>query len=246
MIIIKSRHLIVAILCIFLAAINNASAESSEELYKKVFGNSFSEKKRTLMDVTLKDFLIGEVNVEFSGESIKKISAGDLKKILLDKIRENRMSYYQLPDSEIDPKKLPFKIKYHPSELRISLEIPLEDLKPVDANVYDDLIPYYSRSSIDPALFSMGVNYRLEQKIHNKLPQEDSFSAQTDTFMNINKVSFENQMNYLSTKQEKQWSRQSTRAIFDTPNKMQRLEAGDVSYPIVGYLQSYNIGGVSF
>ena len=243
---IKVVHFILAGLYLLSLSISDISAQTNEELFKKVFGDTNSEKKRTLMDVTLKDFLIGEVEVEISGERLKRISAGDLKKILLDKIRINKLADYQLPDGEVEPNELPFKIKYHPAELRVSIEIPIEDLKPIDANVYEDLIPYYSRSAIDPAPFSIGMNYRLEQKYHQKSSLEDSFSAQTDTFMNINKVSFENQMNYLSTRQENRWSRQSTRAIFDRPNRMQSIEAGDVSYPILGYLQSYKLGGISF
>lgn len=243
---IKLSPLIIAGLCILSGHVKDVSAQTSEELFKKVFGKSGAENKRTLMDVTLKDFFIGEVGVELSGESVVRISASDLKRVLADKIREDRMAFYQLADGDVAPTELPFKIVYHPSELRISIVIPAEDLRPVDANVYDNLIPYYSRSATDPAPFSMGVNYRLEQKLYNRIAQEDSFSAQTDAFMNINKVSFENQMNYLSTREERKWSRQSTRAIFDRPNRMQRVEAGDVTYPIVGYLQSYNIGGVSF
>jgi len=243
---IKPKQILIAGLYIGSIITGNAHAQTSEELFNKVFGKSGIEQKRTMMDTTLKEFFIGEVAVEISGESIVKISSGDLKRVLVDKIREDRMNKYQLVDGDVDPKELPFKLIYYPSELRISLEIPAEDLRPVDANVYDELTPYYSRSATEAAPFSLGVNYRLEQKLQHKNSQTDSFSAQTDAFMNINKVSFENQMNYLSTREENKWQRQASRAIYDRPGRMQRIEAGDVNYPIVGYLQSYNLGGVSF
>ncbi|MBC7429987.1 MAG: fimbrial biogenesis outer membrane usher protein, partial [Bacteriovorax sp.] len=114
-----------------------------------------------------------------------------------------------------------------------------------DANVYDDLIPYYSRQAIEPAPFSIGLNYKLEQSFNRDTNQDNNFLAQTDAFMNINKVSIENQMTYLSNRDTK-WGRQATRAVYDRPNRMQRFEAGDVSYPIIGYQQGLTLGGVSF
>jgi outer membrane usher protein len=219
---------------------------SSEDLFKKVFGKSSSEEKRALIDASLGDFFIGEVGVSLVGENIVKISSTDLKRLLADKIRETQLVKYSLPEGDVTPEVLPFKIMYHASELRVSILIPPEDLRPSDANVYDDLMPYYSRKAAEPAPFSMGLNYKLEQTFNKKTNQEDAFTAQTDAFLNIKKVAFENQMQYLSTRQENKWARQGTRAIFDRPNRMQRFEVGDVNFPIVGYQQSFQIGGISF
>lgn len=225
--------------------VNQLQAQTSDELFKKVFGKASAETKETLIDATLGDFFIGEVSVVILGEKITSISSSDLKKILSDKIREERFIQYHLGEGQIDPKLLPFKITYHPAELRVSIAIPPEELKPSDANIYDDLIPYFSRKAVDPAPFSLGLNYKLEQSFNNKTNQQDAFTAQTDAFMNIKKVSFENQMNY-SSNRKNQWARQSSRAIYDRPNRMQRFEAGDVSYPIIGYQQALSMGGVSF
>lgn len=218
---------------------------SNDELFKKVFGKSTVSEKNQLIDATLGDFFVGEVSVLLSGEKIVKMSGSDLKKILSDKIREDRLVSYQIPESDIAPEQLPFKITYHPSELRFSIQIPPADLRPSDANVYDELMPYYSRKAADPAPFSLGVNYKLEQSWNKNTNQDDLFTAQTDAFMNIKKVSFENQMNYNSNR-DRHWGRQTTRAIYDRPNRMQRFEAGDVNYPIIGYQQAYSLGGVSF
>jgi outer membrane usher protein len=223
---------------------HNVHAQSTDELFKKVFGKSSIEEKSTLIDVSLGDFFIGEVAVHLSGEKITTISGPDLKRVLTDKIREDRLIAYRLPDEDIAPERLPFKIEYHPAELRVSILIAQADLKPNDANVYDDLMPYYSRKATEAAPFSMGLNYKLEQSFNQKTNQQDAFNAQTDAFLNIKKVSFENQMNYLSTRKQ-QWARQMTKATYDRPNRMQRFEAGDVNYPVVGYQQSYNLGGVS-
>ena len=244
--ILKKINLIFIFLATFLLGFSQtAFSQTSDELYKKVFGKSSTEEKRTLVDVTLGDFFIGEVAVTLVGEKIIKIFQPDLKNILTDKIREGRIKSYQLTDGDIDPTLLPFKIMYYPSELRISILIPAEDLRPSDANVYDDLMPYYSRKASEAAPFSFGLNYKLEQSFNKKTNQEDAFSAQTDSFMSIKKIAFENQMNYLSTR-EKQWARQASRAIYDRPNRMQRFEVGDVNYPIIGYQQAFMLGGVSF
>lgn len=223
-----------------------ARAQSSDELFKKVFGKASSEEKRALIDASLGDFFIGEVGVNLSGEKIVKISSTDLKRLLTDKIRESQLVKYNLKEGDVTPEELPFTIMYHPAELRVSILIPPEDLRPSDANVYDDLMPYYSRKAADPAPFSLALNYKLEQTFNKDTNQDDAFTAQTDAFMNINKVAFENRMQYLSTRQDNKWARQDTRAIFDRPNRMQRIEAGDVNFPIVGYQQSFQIGGLSF
>lgn len=220
-------------------------AQSTDELYKKVFGKASEEEKEVSIDASLGDFFIGEVKVWLAGEKIKKISGEDLEKVLSDKIREDKKSLYVFGKEALTVESLPFKINYFPSEMRLSLLISQEDMKPQDANVFDDLIPHYSRKASEPAPFSLGLNYKLEQVHTEKLAQPNSFQAQTDAFMNINKVSFENQMNYLSTRRE-QWIRQASRMIYDRPNRMQRIEAGDVSFPIVGYQQSILLGGVSF
>ncbi len=219
-------------------------AQSTDELFKKVFGKA-SEEKKTPIDVSLGDFFIGEIPVTLSGEKLISLSGGELRKILLDKIREEKVNKYRIPNGEISPEKLPFKVIYHASEMRMSVIIAPEDLRPNDANVYDDLMPYYSRKAIEPAAFSLGLNYKLDQTFNHNTNQKDSFAAQTDAFMNIGKVAFENRMTYLSTR-DRQWGRQGSRAIFDRPNRMQRFEAGDVSYPIIGYQQAFSLGGLSF
>ncbi len=218
---------------------------NTDELFKKVFGKSSKEEKKALVDATLGDFFIGEVNVIIVGEKIISISHQDLKRLLADKIREESQTKYQLSETDTDPEKLPFQIKYHAAEIRISILIPTEDLKPNDANVYDDLTPYYARQAFEPAPFSIGLNYKLEQSFNKNTNQNNIFLAQTNTFLNINNVSVENQMTYL-TDRENGWARQSTKAIYDRPNRMQRFEAGDIFYPIIGYQQSQNLGGISF
>ncbi|MBY0412748.1 MAG: hypothetical protein K2Q18_01215, partial [Bdellovibrionales bacterium] len=71
---------------------SNLYAQTSEELFKRVFGKGSSEERTILIDATLGDFFIGEVAVTITGEKISKISSKDLKKILADKIREERLA----------------------------------------------------------------------------------------------------------------------------------------------------------
>ena len=134
-----------------------AQSQSSDELFKKVFGKSSEAGKRQLIDATLGDFFIGEVNVVLSGEKIQQVSGSDLTRILSDKIREEKLVDYKIPEGDVSPEQLPFRITYHPSELRFSIQIPPGDLRPNDANVYDDLMPYYSRKATEPAPFLFSI-----------------------------------------------------------------------------------------
>lgn len=222
-----------------------AEATSSEELFKKVFGSSTSQGKDLKIDATLGEFFIGEISVKITNEKISTISQDDLVRALSEKVRSEKLYQYHLGTGDISPDKLPFKVQYFPAELRLAILIPAEDLKPLDANVYDDLMPYYSRKASEPADFSFGLNYKLEQTLNKNSNQQDSFAAHTDAFINMKKISFENRMNYLSTREGK-WARQESRAIFDRPNSMQRIEVGDINYPIIGYQQAYSLGGASF
>ncbi|MDO9183675.1 MAG: hypothetical protein Q7U04_14775, partial [Bacteriovorax sp.] len=234
-----------AFLCVALSLINAAQAESSEELYKKVFGKN-QETKKISIDATLGDFYLGVVEVTMIGEKIQTLSGPDLEKLLNEKIRDDKKHLYTFRNAEIALTQLPFKVAYFPSELRMAFEISQNDLRPHDANIYDDLIPYYSRKAAEPAPFSFGTNYKIEDVQVKKLDQSHSLQIQTDSFMNIKNIAVENQMNYLSTKQSNPWYRQNSKLTYDRPNRMQRLEMGDVNYPIIGYQQSHSLGGVSF
>lgn len=229
----------------YIVGINNSKAQTSEEMYKKVFGHYNQEERTVVLDATLGEFLIGEVKVTLRGEEIIFISGQDLTRLLENKVREEKKDKYFFTEGVILPKDLPFKLRYHPTDLRIAFEIPEEDLRPKNANVYDDLIPYYAKQAMDPAAFSMGLNYKLEQSFTNEKNQKDNFFVQTDSFINIQNISIENQMNYLTNRDHK-WIRQRTRAIYDHPQNMQSFEMGDIYYPIIGYQQSKALGGASF
>ena len=221
------------------------TTDSTDELYKKVFGSKTEEEKTILVDATLGDFFVGEVSAIISNESLKYVSGKDLYFIIKDKIKEDVLTKYQIAQEMLRPEQLPFKVTYHPAEIRLSISLAAEDIKPNDANVYDDLIPYFSRKAIDPAPFSMGINYKVEQAFYKNTNQQDNLLAQVDAFATIKKVSLENQMSYLSNRENK-IARQNSRAIFDRPHRMQRFEFGDVNFPILGYQQGYSIGGFSF
>lgn len=232
-----------AALLILLSLVNDSQAQSSDDLFKKVFGK-VQESKIILIDVTMGEFLLGEIRATVVGEKIQSLSGADLEKLLIDKIQDEKKGIYTFGNSQIDPSKLPFKINYSPLELRISIEIPGHDLKPQDANLFENLVPYLSRKSVTAAPFSFGTNYKLEEVQNNKLNQQSFFQANTDSFMNIKSVSVENQMNYLSNRAAG-WYRQNSRLTYDRPNQMQRFEMGDVNFPVLGHQQSRALGGVS-
>lgn len=222
----------------------SAQTESSDYLYQKVFGKN-EESKRIIIDATLGDFYLGGVSGLVNGNKIISLFGHDLEKLLINKIRPEKRYLYQFGFKDIDPNALPFKIIYSSSNLRVKFEIPPADLDPISANVYDDLIPYYAKDATPAAPFSFGTNYKLEDVQVHKLDQQNYFSAQVDSFMNLKDVSVENQMNYLSTKKTP-WYRQNSKLIYDRAGKTQRFELGDVTYPTIGQQQARSIGGASF
>jgi outer membrane usher protein len=220
-------------------------AETTDQLFKKVFGNS-QESRRVVLDATLGEFYLGEIEVVILRDKIQAFSGPDLEKILGEKIRDEKKAIYNFKIKEIPSSQIQFKYTYYPSELRVAIEILSTDLKPLEANVFEDLIPYYSRKAVEPALFSFGTNYKLEDIQVRNLDQSHTFLAQVDSFMNIKNIVGENQMSYLSTRSNNPWYRQNSKITYDRPNRMQRFEIGDVNFPIIGLQQSRSLGGVSF
>lgn len=218
-------------------------AQSSEELFKKVFGTK-EESKLMVLDATTSEYLLGEVRAQVSGEKLLSLSGADLEKIIKHKIRDEKKTLYSFGDIQIAPAALPFKVVYSPTDLRITIDIPAGDLAAQDANLFDELIPFYASKSVDAAPFSFGTNYKLESVQNKNLNQKDFFQANVDSFMNIKTISLENQMNYLSSRSN-EWYRQNSRLVYDRSNKMQRAELGDVNFPVLGYQQSRSIGGLS-
>ncbi len=230
---------------LFFKTNNSYAQNNSEELYKKVFGGAEQVENKTKIDASIGDFFVGEVEVVLKGEQLKFINSRDLKAVIEEKLRPEVLSKYTFAKEMLAPSEIPFKLNYHPAELRLEILINPEDLKPSDANVYDDLIPYYSRKAEDPAPFSLAFNYKIEQTFNKNTSQRNIFSTQTESNLNIGAVAIENQMSYLSSRRNR-WSRQLTKAVFDRPNRMLRYEVGDVNYPIIGYMQGKIIGGFSY
>ena len=121
--------------------------DNPDKLFEQVFGHQ-KESKKIKIDATLGELYLGEVEVTIINEKIQSLNSGDLEKILNGKIREEKLASYTFRKSEVEPSALPFKITYFPNELRLALEISKNDLKPLDANVFDEIIPYYSRKAV--------------------------------------------------------------------------------------------------
>lgn len=225
-----------------------ARSVSSEELFKQVFGAN-QEAKVSKVDFSFRSHFIGEVTANLQGDTLVDVNGKELKEVILPFIREEKLSAYKLQDVFLNVKTLeqstPLKFKYFPNELRVELILPEDDVIPRDANIFSELIPYYARQAKAPAPFSLGLNYKVEQTIITNLHEESSTNAQVDAFSTIGKVALENRMSY-SSKRETEWHRQSSRLIYERPEKLQRIEAGDVNYPVIGYLHPMALGGLTF
>lgn len=232
---------VILLLCFFQSGF---AAESSEDLFKKVFGQA-QESKKVSLDAILKDYFLGTVTVWVSGGKIEKISGRDLNTLLANKIRDNKKNLYQFPEAAIPVEKLPLKVLYSQAELKLTLLVPDEDVIPQDSALFADLVPYYAKNSTPPAPFSFGTNYKIEKTIGKNTASPNYIEGQTDSFLNIKSIVAENQMHYLQTRQNP-WYRQSSRLSYDYRHRMERFEMGDVFYPVIGYQQGQALGGISF
>jgi outer membrane usher protein FimD/PapC len=221
------------------------ATESSEDLFKKVFGQSQVSKKVSL-DAVLKDYYLGSINVWATDGKIEKVSGADLNILLLNKIRDSKKTLYTFPNEDIPLSKLSLKIHYSASELKLILLVPDEDLIPQNSALFADLVPYYAKNAIRPAPVSFGTNYKLEKVFGKNLASSNNYlEGQTDSFLNVNNMVLENQMNYLSAR-NRPWYRQSSKISYDYLHRLQRFEIGDISYPVIGYQQGRALGGIAF
>jgi outer membrane usher protein FimD/PapC len=219
-------------------------AETAEDLFKKVFGQE-QVSKQVSVDVTLKDYFLGSLTVWVRGNEIQKVSGTELNLLLANKIRDNKKSLYLFPSQDIPVSSLPFKLIYSAAELKLTLLISDLDLAPLNSALFDDLIPYYAKNATPPAPLAFGTNYKVEKTFGKNVNSPDFIEGQTDSFLNLKHVVLENQMHYLTT-QKSPWYRQSSKFSYDFERRMERLEMGDISYPVIGYQQARPMGGFSF
>jgi outer membrane usher protein FimD/PapC len=187
----------------------------------------------------------GEVKIKIKSESIELIERSSFFDALKICARSDyTASLGQLSDW-FNPSKLPFAVQFDPTELKTLGDLPLEDLSPYEifksASVRDRL----ESESIAPSPFGGAINYRVNKEFANDIVGGDSFSSLFDSFVNMNGLVLESQLNYYDGPNSGTgWFRGDTRLVKDFQAQKLRTQVGDVYPQAFGLMSARAIGGV--
>ncbi len=188
-----------------------------------------------------REAFIGDVRVIFEGEELRSIDRSSLLRVIGKYLRDDTIKSFEALPEMIDARRLPTGLRYDPSDLKLLLNISLENRKREDIDIMEDHTHRYDGEALRPAPFGGAVNYRLEQSWSN-LEEEKFFTGQVDSFVNVNDVVLENQTLYQSNS-DHPWYRGDTRLVKDFQKSLVRVQAGDVLPQVQGFMSGRPVGG---
>ncbi len=220
-----------------------AIEDSSEDLYKKVFGQKTDEKE-VQASAVFEDRIIGELRVRAKGKSLISIKRDDLILAISTFVHDEKIELLKKMSEDINPSDMPFTTNYQSNDLILDLDIPDNWIKPIEQSFLDDFIPYYSKKAVAPAPYSMQLNYKAEYIYQSNRTENNSIQGVVDSSIFLNKFVVDNSVTY-QEQRSKNWYRENTVLTYDFQDRLTRLQAGDVVNNTIGFLQSKNIGGGS-
>lgn len=186
---------------------------------------------------------LGEVKVEIEGEKLNWVDRDSLMQILGNVLKDDTLKAVQNLPSELTPERLPFPLKFNPSELKLEATINL-DQRPVKKTELGVDLDEEKRVALRPAPIGGALNYRVEQNWGADRLGGDYFSGQFSPFINFKSVVLENQTFYQSNLDSK-WYRGDTRLVKDLEKQNIRSQIGDVYPQIQGFMVARPLGGVN-
>lgn len=198
------------------------------------------------MPLWARDKLCGDIDVVLTGEKLEQIEKNEFIAVLKKCTRlDGLIQSFDESESWMLPSDSPFALKYDPVDLRILIDIPLDQEKAQALFLNSGISERYSNYALKPAPFSGAINYRAEKTFSPKTFEGDSFNTYFDTFFNIKEVVIESQFNYLNGDNSGTgWFRGDTRAVKDFKKYEVRAQAGDVYPQSYGFMQGRGIGGL--
>lgn len=190
-----------------------------------------------------RDTFIGDVKVTFEGEKLQSIDRSSLLSVIRNYLQEDTIKSFEVLPPRISADRLPTGLLFDPADLRLILNISLENRKRENLDVMEDHTHRYDGEALRPAPIGGAVNYRLEQSASN-LPAERYFTGQIDSFVNMKGVVLENQTLYQSNATSP-WYRGDTRLVKDFQKDLVRVQAGDVYPQVQGFMSGRPIGGIN-
>src|SRR5690606_37219177 len=223
---------------ILFSAWNSNANQALEQLASQSF--------RTTMPLWARDKLCGEIDIVLTGEKLEQIEKNEFINVLkkctrLDGVIQN----FEEKESWILPSDSPFPLKYDPVELRILIDIPLDQEKAQALFSNSGISERFSNYALKHAPLSRASNYRAENVLAPKPLEGDRLNTYFDTFFNFKDVVLESQFNYLNGDNSGAgWFRGDTRLVKDFQKYEIRSQAGDVYPQSYGFMQGRGIGGV--
>ncbi len=220
-----------------------AHAETSEELFKKVFGQDKSIQEASV-GVVFEERILGDIKAKIQGEKLISVNRDQLIQVLQPLLKQEFLLKLHQKKLDLKLEDLEMEGKFSFQDLQITLN-PVDDvILPIEKSFLDDYIPYYASKAIRPAPFSFQLNYKVEYVEQERKLGKDYADGIFDQAVSLKDVVIDNNINYKGDRENK-WYRQTTILTYDFENKLTRFQAGDIANNIIGYGQSKSIGGVS-
>ncbi len=219
------------------------NAQSTDELYKKVFGSKV-EKREVLLTLVYEGRAAGEIRALVQGKKIISLKRNDLitslENVVIDDI-VNELK--KLPD-EFSADNFIIPYEFNSNDLVLEIKLKDEWYRPNEKSFLDDFIPYYAKKAVTPAPFAFQLNYKAEYRYNSENHNEDQVEGVVENSIFLKDVVVDNSFTFQELR-EKNWYRENSVLTYDFQDRQTRFQAGDISNNGIGFLQSKNLGGVT-
>lgn len=187
---------------------------------------------------------LGDVRAKIEGEKLISLNKASLIEAIKSDLAEDTLRSFESLSSEIDPSRMPMHIRFNPQEFRLEMPVDVELRSKEKVDLLEDYHRRYEGEALRPAAFGGAINSRLEQTWTNNPNEENFFSGQFDSFLNVNTVVLENQ-SYYQSNLGNTFFRGDTRLVKDFENQQIRFQAGDIHPDVQGFMSGRPLGGVN-
>ena len=217
----------------------------AQDLYTQVFGN---RETKTSLEFFVAKKSIGEIEVIMQGETLKKVSSKNFLEKLKILLKEKQFNKINFNSEYINLQESPYQIEYDVRSLKGIIKIPLEHLK-VSLKFMDNNPKLeYAGISLEKAPFATGLSLRGERRFADSYFGGNYVSTSYDSFINLKGFVLEATGYYeeqLDTDERGYWFHGNKSLTKDWIDKRVRFKLGDTNTGRFGFMNSYQIGGVS-
>lgn len=230
---------------LFLTVSTFAQDKNNTQLFESVFGKIVNETKLQLF---VHGKLIGDVPVKIQGTKVVAYESSSLDRNLRVIIKDSVYQRISLGQKWIDADKIPYAINYNTNLLRLTLELPTNELKPIFYSLEDNLHLKYRDSKIGPAPFAGSINYYVDKNYGDEFLGGDNFSVNFNTFFNFNSLVLEMDGFFIKNRtpiKEEYWRRRDFNLTKDFEDQRTRLRVGDTTSRGYSFMRAKYIGGIN-